>query len=60
VTLSGSLSGEYVVEELRFDGRVVFRPDLSVRAMFVRHEERELTSDEFERHLGELPTDGEG
>jgi hypothetical protein len=34
--------------------------DLSVEAMLARHGERELTPEEFERHLGHLPTDGEG
>jgi hypothetical protein len=60
VTLSGDLSGEYVVEDRRPDGRVVLRPDLSVRAMLARHGERKLTPDEFEQHFGDLPTDGEG
>jgi hypothetical protein len=60
VTLSGDLSGDYVVEERRPDGRLVLRPDLSVRAMLSRHDERELTPDEFEQHFGDLLTDGEG
>lgn len=60
MTLSGDLSGDYVVEDQRPDGRVVLRPDLSVKAMLSRHGVRELTPDEFERHFGELPTDGEG
>jgi hypothetical protein len=60
VTLSGGLSGDYVVEDQRPDGRVVLRPDLSVRAILARHGERELTPEEFERHFGLLPTDGEG
>ena len=60
VKLSGDLAGDYVVEEQRPDGRVVLRPDLSVRAMLSRHGERELTPEEFERHFGSLPTDGEG
>lgn len=60
VTLSGDLSGDYVVEDRRADGRVVLRPDLSVKAMLSRHGERELTPAEFEQHFGELPTDGEG
>jgi hypothetical protein len=38
----------------------VLRPDLSVKAMLARHGERELTPEEFKRHLGQLPTDGEG
>ena len=60
VTLSGDLSGDYVVEDHLPDGRVVLRPDLSVKAMLARHGERRLTSDEFEQHFGQLPTDGEG
>jgi hypothetical protein len=60
VTLSGDLSGDYVVEDHRPDGRVVLRPDLSVKAMLARHGERRLTPGEFEQHFGQLPTDGEG
>ncbi len=60
VTLSGDLSGDYVVEDHRPDGRVLLRPDLSVKAMLARHGERRLTPEEFERHFGQLPTDGEG
>jgi hypothetical protein len=60
VTLSGDLSGDYVVEDHLPDGRVLLRPDLSVKAMLARHGERRLTSDEFEQHFGQLPTDGEG
>lgn len=60
VTLSGDLSGDYLVEELRPDGRVVLRPDLSVKAILSRHHERELTPDEFAQWFAESPTDGEG
>jgi hypothetical protein len=60
VTLSGDLSGDYVVEDHRPDGRVLLRPDLSVKAMLARHGERRLTPEEFEQHFGQLPTDGEG
>jgi len=60
VTLSGDLSGDYVVEARRPDGRVVLRPDLSVKAMLARNGEQELSPEEFEQHFGELPTDGEG
>ncbi len=54
------LSGDYVVEDRRPDGRVLLRPDLSVKAMLSRHGERKLTTEEFEQHFGQLPTDGEG
>lgn len=60
VTLTGDLSGDYVVEDRRPDGRVLLRPDLSVKAMLARHGERKLTPEEFEQHFGQLPTDGEG
>lgn len=55
-----SLSGDYVVEDQRPDGRLVLRPDLSVAAILAGHGERELTPEEFDRHFGHLPTDGEG
>lgn len=60
VTLSGDLTGDYIVEERHADGRVVLRPDLSVRAMLERHGERELTAKEYEQRFGGLPADGEG
>ena len=60
VTLSGDLCGDYLVEELRPDGRVVLRPDLSVKAILSRHNERELTPEEFAQQFAESPTDGEG
>jgi hypothetical protein len=34
--------------------------DLSAKAILARHGERPLTAGEFERHFGDLPTDGEG
>jgi hypothetical protein len=55
VSLSGDLSGDYVVEDRRPDGRLVLRPDLSVKAMLFRLGGRELTPDEFEEHFGNLP-----
>ncbi len=60
VTLTGDVSGDYVVEDQRADGRLVLRPDLSVKAVLARHGEHELSADEFEQHFGHLPTDGEG
>jgi hypothetical protein len=60
VTLTGDLSGDYVVEDRRPDGRVLLRLDLSVKAMLARHWERKLAPEEFEQHFGQLPTDGEG
>jgi hypothetical protein len=60
VRLSGDPSGEYIIEDRRPDGRVLLRPDLSVKAMLSRHGERDLTPEEFEQHFRALPTDGEG
>jgi len=60
VTLTGDVSGHYVVEEQCPDGRLVLRPDLSVSAILARHGERELTPAEFDRHFGHLPANGEG
>ncbi len=34
--------------------------DTSVKAILARHGERRLDPTEFERHLGDLPRDGEG
>ncbi len=59
MTLSGDLSGHYLVEEVRPDGRVVLRLDLSVQAMLSRHGECELSPEEFKQRFAELPTDGE-
>ncbi|ADB50448.1 hypothetical protein [Conexibacter woesei] len=60
VKLSGDLSGDYVVEEQRADGRLVLRPDLSVEAILARYGERELVPDEFDRRFGHLPADDKG
>ena len=38
----------------------LLRPDPSEEAMLARHGERRLTPEEFERHFGQLPADGEG
>lgn len=37
VTLTGDVSGDYVVEAHYADGRLVLRPDLSVKAILARH-----------------------
>ncbi len=59
VTLSGDLTGDYVVEDHRPDGRVVLRPDLSVEAMLARYGERKLTPEKLEQHFGGTRTDEE-
>lgn len=42
---------ETVGEDHPPDGRAVLHPDLSSRAMLKRSGERELTPEEFERHM---------
>ena len=37
VTLTGAISGDYVVEAHYDDGRLILRPDLSVNAILARH-----------------------
>lgn len=51
---------DYVLEERLEDGRLVLRPDTSVAAIFRHVGGRPMTPEEFERHVGHLPTDGEG
>jgi hypothetical protein len=65
VTLSGDVEGEYVVEEARPDGRLVVAPEwpsanTSAAAVRQRLGTRAMTGEEFERHFGGLPRDGEG
>ena len=60
VTLAGDLSGEYVIDEVLDDGRVVIRPDTSAEAINRRLGVEPITAAEFEQHFGHLPTDDEG
>ena len=65
VTLSGDIEGEYVVEEARPDGRLVVAPEwpsanTSITAVRKRLGTRAMTPEEFDRHFGDLPRDGEG
>jgi hypothetical protein len=61
VTLSGDLSGEYVVVEQRDDGSVVVKPDTSMAAIHRRHGLTPATLGEFEAEYGPIqPPDGEG
>ncbi len=54
------LEGEYIVAERNPDGSVLLAPDTSIEAMQRRVGGRAMTSEEFEHHFGDLPTDGEG
>jgi len=65
VTISGDVTGRYVVEETRPDGRLLLAPDwpsesTSVEAIRERSGTRAMAPEEFEQHFGELPTDSEG
>ena len=60
VRLSGELSGEYVVDEVFDDGRIVLRPDTSAAAIRERAALDPVTDDEFEQAFGHLPSDSEG
>ena len=60
VTLAGDLSGEYLVEEVLDDGRLVIRPDTSAEAIHRRLGVEHVSREEFERELGHLPQDDEG
>ena len=60
VKLSGELSGEYVVDDVLEDGRIVLRPDTSANAIRHRAGLEPATDDEFDRAFGHLPSDDEG
>ena len=57
VTLAGDLSGEYLVEEVLGDGRLVIRPDTGAQAMRRRLDVEPVSREELERQLGHLPQD---
>lgn len=60
ITLAGDLNGEYVVDEVLDDGRLVTRPDTSARAIHRRQGLEPISAEEFEQHVGHLPIDQEG
>ncbi len=60
VTLSGDIVGDYVVEDRRSDGALMLVPDTSIEAIRRRLGTEPMNAEEFERHFGDLPTDGEG
>jgi hypothetical protein len=61
VTLSGDISGEYIVEDRRPDGRLVLVRDTSIAAISRRHDLMPATLEEFEAEYGAVrPPDGEG
>lgn len=60
MTLSGDRSGEYVLVEERSDGSLVVAPDTSIEAIRRRAGPRPTSPEEFQKHFGDLPSDGEG
>lgn len=60
VTLSGDITGEYVVEDKRPDGRLLLVPDAAYPAVIPAFSGRPATTQEFQEILGGLTTDGEG
>ena len=65
VRLSGYVTGSYVVEETRPDGRLVLAPEVSATELREEIEARSLTEDEWQAFLTQhgqelLPSDEEG
>jgi len=61
VTLSGDLTGDYLVVDQRDDGSLVIEPDTSMQAVRRRHGATPATLEEFEAEYGPIqPPDGEG
>lgn len=65
VKLSGDVEGSFVIEEVLADGRLVVAPewpskDTSADAILKRAGGERMSPEEFEKHFGALPTDGEG
>jgi hypothetical protein len=54
------VSGEYLVEQVLEDGRLVIRPDTSAEAIRRRLGLESVSRAEFERELARLPQDDEG
>jgi hypothetical protein len=60
VTLSGAVSGRYLVTEKRDGGELTLVPDTSIDAIRERQGTQPMSTDEFEATFGDLPTDAEG
>lgn len=59
VILNGEMSGDYIVDEVVEDGRIVLRPDTKAAAIRQRAGLEPVTDDEFERAFGHVPSNGE-
>jgi hypothetical protein len=60
ITVAGDLNGDYVVDEVLDDGRLVIRRDTSADAIRRRQGLEPISPAEFEQQFGHLPTDDEG
>ena len=65
VKLSGDVEGSFVVEEAMADGRLLLTPErpskeTSADAILARAGGKRISPEEFDKHFGDLPTDGEG
>jgi hypothetical protein len=60
VTLSGAVSGRYLVTEKRPGGELTLVPDTSIGAIRERQGTEPMSPEEFEATFGDLPTDDEG
>lgn len=54
------VAGDYIVAERHPDGSVLLAPDTSIEAIRKRTGTQRMNPEEFERHFGHLPSDGEG
>jgi len=54
------LDGDYFLDERRDDGSLVLPPDTGAAAIRKRLGSEPMSAEEFERHFGHPPTDGEG
>lgn len=60
ITVTGDLAGEFIVDEVLEDGRLVIRPDTSAAAIRGRQHLDPITGEEFDQVFGALSTDQEG
>jgi hypothetical protein len=60
VTLSGDITGEYIVKKKGPSGELTLVPDTAYPVVVPAFSGRPATSEEFQELLGDLPTDGEG
>lgn len=65
VKLSGDIEGSFVIEEALADGRFVVAPEwpsteTSAASLLERAGAERMSPEEFDKHFGDLPTDGEG